>query len=317
MDENECPECEASAGWIMTFADLMSLLMCFFVLLLSFSEMDLLKFKQVAGSMQFAFGVQREIRAVEIPKGTSVIAQEFSPGKPEATPIPEVRQVTTDEFKQNLEFGHVKNESKNSTDEELLEQLKKQLANQTGDPIENIQAALKAASLEELNKELEVKAKAKAEEIKQALKKEIADGLVKVITNKDQVIIRIREKGSFASGSAAMQKGFRPVMQRVSRALNTIRGKILVAGHTDNVPIRTAQFPSNWVLSAARAASVVHFMTTMGRIPSKRVEIRAHADMSPITHNKTQKSRAKNRRVEIVVLGDERTASAIKTRLNK
>ena len=70
-----------------TFADLMALLMCFFVLLLSFSEMDVQKYKQVAGSMAAAFGVQNKVQAKDIPKGTSVIAQEFSPGKPQPTLI--------------------------------------------------------------------------------------------------------------------------------------------------------------------------------------------------------------------------------------
>lgn len=81
---------EAHAGapaWVMTFADLMSLLMCFFVLLLAFSEMDVLKFKQLSGSMKAAFGVQRMIKADEIPKGTSIIAQEFSPGIPQPQPF--------------------------------------------------------------------------------------------------------------------------------------------------------------------------------------------------------------------------------------
>ena len=80
------PECKCPPPglppWMGTFADLMSLLMCFFVLLLSFSEMDVLKFKQIAGSMKFAFGVQNKIEVKDIPKGTSIIAQEFRPGKP-------------------------------------------------------------------------------------------------------------------------------------------------------------------------------------------------------------------------------------------
>ena len=77
--ECKCPPAGLPA-WMGTFADLMSLLMCFFVLLLSFSEMDVLKFKQIAGSMKFAFGVQNKIEVKDIPKGTSVIAQEFRPG---------------------------------------------------------------------------------------------------------------------------------------------------------------------------------------------------------------------------------------------
>ena len=92
-EESDCPECvEGLPAYMGTFADLMSLLMCFFVLLLSFAEMDVLKFKQLAGSLKAAFGVQSEFKADSIPMGTSIIAQEFSPGRPEPTPINEVRQ---------------------------------------------------------------------------------------------------------------------------------------------------------------------------------------------------------------------------------
>ena len=100
------PEKSESAGvpaWVMTFADLMTLLMCFFVLLLSFSEMDVAKFKQLSGSMKEAFGVQAEIDVRTIPKGTSVVAQEFSPGTPDPTALNEVRQFTIDSNQNTLD----------------------------------------------------------------------------------------------------------------------------------------------------------------------------------------------------------------------
>jgi len=90
-------------AWVMTFADLMTLLMCFFVLLLAFSEMDVAKFKQLSGSMKEAFGVQSEVEVKTIPKGTSIIAQEFSPGKPEPTAINTVRQFTIDSNRNTLD----------------------------------------------------------------------------------------------------------------------------------------------------------------------------------------------------------------------
>ena len=97
-EEASCPSCpKCMPGWVMTFADLMSLLMCFFVLLLSFAEMDIEKFKQLSGSMNSAFGVQREIEADQIPKGTSIIAREFSPGQPRQTITNEIRQESKDE----------------------------------------------------------------------------------------------------------------------------------------------------------------------------------------------------------------------------
>lgn len=87
----------------MTFADLMTLLMCFFVLLLAFSEMDAAKFKQLSGSMKDAFGVQNEVEVRTIPKGTSVVAQEFSPGKPEPTALNQIRQFTIDSNRNTLD----------------------------------------------------------------------------------------------------------------------------------------------------------------------------------------------------------------------
>ena len=111
-DEEERCKCPPPglAPWMGTFADLMALLMCFFVLLLSFSELDAMKFKRLAGSMAQAFGVQNRLKVVEVPKGTSIIAQEFSPGRPEPTPINEIYQRTEDitemslEVRQNEEF---------------------------------------------------------------------------------------------------------------------------------------------------------------------------------------------------------------------
>lgn len=100
------PEKAESAGvpaWVMTFADLMTLLMCFFVLLLAFSEMDAAKFKQLSGSMKDAFGVQAEVEVRSIPKGTSVIAQEFSPGRPDPSAMNSVRQFTIDSNRNSLD----------------------------------------------------------------------------------------------------------------------------------------------------------------------------------------------------------------------
>lgn len=99
----EKAEAAGVPAWVMTFADLMTLLMCFFVLLLSFSEMDVAKFKQLSGSMKEAFGVQAEIEVKSIPKGTSVIAREFSPGRPDPTALPAMRQFTIDSNKNTLD----------------------------------------------------------------------------------------------------------------------------------------------------------------------------------------------------------------------
>ncbi|GAB0147597.1 flagellar motor protein MotB [Marichromatium sp. PS1] len=271
-EECECEEVECEAGapaWMSTFADLMSLLMVFFVLLLSFSEMDVLKYKQIAGSMKMAFGVQRMVEADDIPKGTSIIAQEFSPAQPQPTVVNEVRQQTADDLKSELRI---------------------------------IDPAI-------------IDAQKKAEEVEKALELEIKKGLLEVTTIDDQVVVRIREKGSFPSASAQVSAEFLAVLQKIAEALSKIEGKILVAGHTDDIPIQTREFASNWVLSAARAAAVAHAVTQNGWIDPQRVEIRAHADNHPLESNDTAEGRATNRRVEIIVLGNRSTELLLESAL--
>lgn len=87
-----------------TFADMATLLMAFFVLILSFAEMNVPKFKQISGSMKNSFGIQRLIPVVEPPKADSIVAREFSPARAEPTPLNQVRQETTDERKDNVEL---------------------------------------------------------------------------------------------------------------------------------------------------------------------------------------------------------------------
>ncbi|MEL0068982.1 MAG: flagellar motor protein MotB, partial [Gammaproteobacteria bacterium] len=120
LEEKKCPP-EGLPAYFSTFADLMALLMCFFVLLLAFSELDVRKYKQVAGSMKDAFGVQNQVDAKDIPKGTSVIAREFSPGRPSPTLINVVQQQTIDTDRQTLDFTDGKGIDDEETDSEQLE----------------------------------------------------------------------------------------------------------------------------------------------------------------------------------------------------
>lgn len=283
-EECECAPCEEGLPpWLATFADLMSLLMCFFVLLLSFAEMDVLKYKQVAGAMKFAFGVQRDVKATEIPKGTSVIAQQYSPGKPvEVTPLEIMRETSTDDTKTNLDFT----DSTSKNDQSMS--------------AANAQAMAQAQAAQE--------AKEEAEELRKELATAIGDGLLEVEAFNDRVLIRIRERGSFGSGQAELKKAFLPILKLIAEVLNQRDGHFIIAGHTDDIPIETRKFRSNWDLSAARAASVVHYFIRAGDVDPERMEIRALADNEPITPNDSWENRAKNRRVEISVLHGNRQA---------
>jgi chemotaxis protein MotB len=283
-EDCDCPPCEEGLPpWLATFADMMALLMCFFVLLLSFAELDVLKYKQVAGAMKLAFGVQRDVKATEIPKGTSVIAQQYSPGKPtEVTPLEIMREKTTDDTKTNLDFTDSETRNDQSTTDENAK-------------FQAQQAAAKEA-------------KEEAEELQEELASAIGDGLLEVEAFNDRVLIRIREKGSFGSGHAELKEAFKPILKLIAEVLNQRDGLFIITGHTDDIPIETKQFRSNWDLSAARAATVVHYFIQEGDIDPERLEIRAMSDNEPIVPNDSWENRAQNRRVEISVLHGNKLA---------
>jgi len=115
-------------------------------------------------------------------------------------------------------------------------------------------------------------------------------------------VIRIREKGSFPSGDARLNKEFLPIIGKIQTVLIKTNGQIAVAGHTDNIPINTPRYRSNWELSTSRATSVVHELLRNGEMLPERFVLEGYADTQPLTTNDTSDNRARNRRVEIIVL---------------
>lgn len=284
-----------SPAWMATFADLMSLLMCFFVLLLSFSEMDVEKYKQIAGSMKFAFGVQNDVRAMEIPKGTSIIAQEFSSGRPDPTPLNEVKQSTTDIDKQSLDTRTIEGTSEEKSkqgegDAKLGEDKSKLSEEQTEE------------ALEKKLQHLIAQTESDADELRKQLKDEIDQGMIDVESGGRSITIRIREKGSFGSASATLNPEFTPVLASLREVLKDIDGKIAVEGHTDDVPIRNGgRFSSNWALSSSRALTVTHQLLKDDVLDDNRFMLIGHADTRPLVENTSNDNRARNRRVEIII----------------
>jgi chemotaxis protein MotB len=277
-EEHECPECEEGApAWLATFADLMSLLMCFFVLLLSFSEMDLLKYKQVAGSMNMAFGIQREIKSDTIPKGTSIIKKEFSPGKPEPTVMKVIKQNTTNDTKPQIEVNSPKDSK----------------------PLDDLDSPNGTDSQSEVNSPISESVQTLLNRIEEAFSEEINEDAIDIVVFDDSVMIRVREADAFPSGEAEIQREFIPILEKLETVLEQTDGNVIVAGHTDNIPISNIRFPSNWILSAARAASVVHYLSEVKSVDATRLEIRAYSDTQPVADNDSVANRARNRRIEI------------------
>lgn len=249
---------KAIPAYIAIFADLMTLLLCFFVLLLSMSELDVIRLKMVSESLHNAFGVEEPVIPEPIPMGTSIIKQTFSPNPSDMTVIQQIRQ-TADPNKPILE----------TTDLQLYLQAKQQH---------------------------------QLTQIKQALRAQIDESILQIETRDDRVVIIIDEQASFPSGLASIKPTFMPVLNVIAEALADIDAPLVVSGHTDNRPLNTSQYRSNWELSGSRATSVVHELLRYPQYHTERFRVEGYADTRPLTENDTKSGRARNRRVEIAVL---------------
>ncbi len=254
-------KCTKIPPWMVTYADLMTLLLCFFVLMLSFAEIDAIRFKRLAGELAKAFGVQRDVPVESIPMGTSPVMQEFSPGRVQPIPFDEIRQKTSLE-KPTLASGEI--------DSRVAERLS----------------------------ELEGR-------IEATIREADAPGNVAVERDGLDIIIRIDEKGSFPSGSAEISNSFKTLLEALSSELAEMPGYIAVDGHTDNVPISSQRFQSNWNLSAMRAAAVTNVLLDNKDLEPWRMIVLGHAETRPLVPNDSPEQRAQNRRVELSLRAGE------------
>jgi len=231
------------------------------VLLLSFAEIDAIRFKRLAGELSKAFGVQRDVEVNSIPLGTSPIMRNFSPGRPQPIPFDEVRQKTNDSAP-TLAAGEI-----DSRMEERLGELEERLQQTIRDADTNTNVTVER------------------------------DGL--------DIVIRIDEQGNFDSGSADLSAPLTELLETLSGELAQMPGYLAVDGHTDNVPIASARFRSNWGLSAMRAAGVADVLLRNDALQPWRVIVRGHAETRPLAPNDTAEHRARNRRVELSLRAGE------------
>ncbi len=143
-----------------------------------------------------------------------------------------------------------------------------------------------------------------ADEVEKALAGLVEEGMIKVNRNVLWTEVEIRDSILFPSGSAQLQPDALPVLEEVAGILREFPNPIRVEGHTDNVPINTIVYPSNWELSAARATSVVRLFAEAGIAPARMVA-QGYGEYRPVAGNDTPEGRARNRRVVIVVLADK------------
>ena len=226
IERQEEPK-KGAPAWMCTFADLMSLLLTFFVLLLSMSSTEAAKFRAMAGSLRDAFGMRSDLAISPTPMSDEILPhddeRQGDDGSPES--------------------------------DELERELKR--------------------ALEELG---------------------VETGDMK-LEGDDSVLLRLDGDLLFASGEATLKPRALPAIDAIAKYLLGTNYMLDVVGYTDNVPISTPVFPSNWELSAARAGQAVRRLTEQGVQP-ERLRAIGRAETEPIAGNDTAQGRSANRRVE-------------------
>jgi chemotaxis protein MotB len=276
-DKCECPA--GLPGWLATFGDLMSLLLTFFILLLSFSSIQETKFNEAMGSLQGALGVLSNNSNIDLPNLFNITKDQGAPN--------------SDTQGEDTETGSV---------EVLLE-----LENELSQTLNNIKSEEQS---EKSNPEVE---KFKEQERSRSEDFENATGdsnLELDLANKDYVDMKISENGVhiiindsilFKPGEAKLKDSFKNILNAIGKVIakNQSVYNVIVEGHTDNIPIRTARYPSNWELSQDRALSVVKQFMVNGEIDPTIFSATGYGEYRPVATNKSREGRAKNRRVEI------------------
>jgi chemotaxis protein MotB len=285
---------DLSQGWLMTFTDMLMLLVVMFVLFLSFSEIDSDSFKQNAGAISEAFN---QAPTTSVLPGYSAII-DLSRTNINIERIGEKSGIETKENNEKKEIDFAERKYKEDylkekkafiKDYQKNERQEKSTFLKKGDSVHSNENA-NAKNIRNIKNNLSLQ-----------LKNDVQKGKIEIIESNQQVILRFPEKVTFPSGSAELNENIKVVITRVR---NIVKGtpelkKIVVTGHTDNVPISNEFFSSNWELSAARAVAVVHSLLDTSQIDKNLILAVGSADTQPVVPNSDAENRAANRRVEI------------------
>ncbi len=246
-------------GGVVSYADFITLLFAFFVVLYASSQVDKRKVGRLALAIQVAFqqmGVF-ETSNTKIPLSDS-----------EVVPFSQVQVVENTE--RTTDFEH------------FVQPMKGILAPDS-------------SAMPEIRDTLE-----------KALAKEIKNKIVDVRLRKDGVVVSLREVGFFESGNAAMRTSSKDAIDRLAAILGTRSESLRIEGHTDNIPIHNTRFASNWELSSDRATELIKVFVEEYHFDPARLSAAGYAEFHPVASNDTPEGRARNRRVDIVILNPVR-----------
>jgi chemotaxis protein MotB len=250
--------------WLVSYADFITLLFAFFVVLYASAQVDQRKAGKLALAIQVAF---QELGV--FPASTTQIPLDTS------EPMPFSTVQTIQNAAHTTELGRV-----------------------SPSPNGALEAAAEEANLSLLQNELQ-----------QALAHEIALHAVALHRETEGLVISLREFGFFDSGSASLKPSALPALDRIASILSVRICRLRIEGHTDNVPIHTAQVASNWELSTARSTELVRLLIQRYSFAAERLSAAGFAEYHPIASNQTPQGRAQNRRVDVVIVSEHMVRS--------
>lgn len=266
-------------AWAIPYGDLLTLLLAFFVVMYAISSLNEGKYRVLSDTLSRAFGgPPKSMRPVQIGQKP----QQESPST-QRPPLfrSEAVAVTIGGTMRDLQNPQV-------------------IAGKIRTPVPQQQVNESGNTGYAANKERMLKLKS---DIEKALAPMIEKDLVAVRRTELWLEVEIKADILFPSGIARLSPGAEPILRELARVLQPFPNSIRVEGYTDNVPIHTAQFPSNWELSSARASSVVHEFISIGIAP-QRLSVLGFGEYRPVADNAAADGRTKNRRVLIVILAD-------------
>ncbi|MCB1216707.1 flagellar motor protein MotB [bacterium] len=257
--------------WLISYADMITLLTVVFIILFSMSNIELEKFKALAESMSNGMGATSKSTTLEPDESIGEDAS-TTPLDLGTTSGGESPSILFPEHQTPIQIFRFRRVMEGETDGHGL--------------------------LEKLRDLLEHEARSEGEQLMQGFEH---DERVAMRFTEQGIVLTFRDdRLLFGSGSAQMTPVFREVLAELGRELNRLPNEIEILGHTDDRPIASAQYPSNWELSAARAASVARQLIA-GGLPRERVSVAGYADTRPLESNASEHGRDANRRVEIVI----------------
>lgn len=270
-----------TGGWMNTFADLMNLLLCFFVLLFSMSTVDADKYEQLVTSMT---------ESINIFSGGGKAVGEgafVSSGTDQLVSVSKYFNEFENSGEDTEQDADAKQQGNQSNGDKPLEENKS-----AEEEYEEKKAAAQRAAAEKLYGQVNEDAQAKN-----------IEDQININIDKQNQYVQISLNGAllFETGDVTIKKSMRPLMSKVGDILKQFEThRIKIEGHTDNVPI-SGKYSSNMVLSTARANTVFEFLKDKKKIPPQSMEISGYGEFAPVASNKTAKGRAQNRRVEIKI----------------